>query len=125
MIPTTEKEELKKKLEAEKMRLETSLAGFANRDPADKLNWKTRYPSLDDTGAKKDDPSEENADEVEEYDVLLETEETLESRLKDVFEALEKIDGDSYGACGKCGKEIPLERLRANPAARFDMEHAS
>jgi len=124
MISTTEKEELKNKLEAERLRLEKSLEGFADRDPADKLNWKTRYPSLDDSGAKRDDPSEENADEVEEYDALLETEETLEAILRDVLRALEKIDGDSYGLCEKCNEPIPPERLRANPAARFDIRHA-
>jgi len=49
----------------------------------------------------------------------------LELRLKEVREALERIDGGTYGICEVCQKEIPLERLQANPAAKTDMEHVS
>ncbi|OHA01912.1 MAG: hypothetical protein A3C11_00270 [Candidatus Sungbacteria bacterium RIFCSPHIGHO2_02_FULL_49_12] len=124
MLSATDTEELKAKLELEKSRLETSLAEFADRDPEDKLNWKTRYPNISADGVHRDDPSDENADEVEEFDVLLETEDVLEARLRDVSRALNKFAGNSYGTCEQCGKDIPIERLRANPAALFDMEHA-
>jgi DnaK suppressor protein len=38
-------------------------------------------------------------------------------RLMDIQMALNAIDNGTYGICAQCGKEIPEERLRANPAA--------
>ncbi|QQG45758.1 MAG: TraR/DksA C4-type zinc finger protein [Candidatus Sungiibacteriota bacterium] len=68
---------------------------------------------------------EEEADEVEEYETRLGAEHSLESRLLEVTKALERIQKGTYGICIKCGKEIPVERLRANPAAEADLEHNS
>ena len=120
----TEISELREALEREKERLEKSLSSFAKRDPKDASNWNARYPEISDEGADRLD-ADENADEVEEYDTLLESEETLETRLRDVNRALENIGGSSYGACESCGSAILMERLRANPAARFCIEHAN
>ena len=43
--------------------------------------------------------------------------ETLEERLKEVTDALERVEKGSYGKCIVCGMEIEKERLEANPAA--------
>jgi len=54
-------------------------------------------------------------------------EHALELRLKEVEEALEKIkknDG-SYGKCEQCQKEIELDRLKANPAAKICLKCAN
>lgn len=42
--------------------------------------------------------------------------ERAEQRLKEVEQALERVDGGTYGYCTVCGSDIPLERLRALPA---------
>ncbi len=118
-----ETSEFSEALKREKERLEQSLSSFAKRDPKNSSNWNARYPEMSDEGADRLDV-DENADEVEEYDTLLETEETLEARLRDVNRALENIGKNSYGICESCGNAIPIERLRANPAARFCIEHA-
>ena len=47
--------------------------------------------------------------------------ETLEARLKDVTDALLKMRDGGYGADEKTEKPIPLERLKANPAARTNI----
>lgn len=47
----------------------------------------------------------------------------LELRLKEVNDALKRMDVGSYGICETCQKEISLERLKANPAAKTDIEH--
>jgi len=39
--------------------------------------------------------------------------------LKDIDLALEKIQNGKYEICEKCGKEIPEERLKVHPEARF------
>ena len=49
--------------------------------------------------------------------------EQIESDLRDVAEALARLEDGSYGACEVCGKPIPDERLEANPTARRDVEH--
>jgi DnaK suppressor protein len=40
-----------------------------------------------------------------------------------VEEALARLAGGRYGFCFKCGKPIPLERLRAVPATRHCAAH--
>ncbi|BDY11940.1 conjugal transfer protein TraR [Hydrogenimonas cancrithermarum] len=42
----------------------------------------------------------------------------LMQELKDVNDALKKIEAGKYGIDEKTGKQIPLNRLLANPAAR-------
>ena len=118
------REELKQKLLAEKQELEKLLSGFAKKDPKMKGDWDTRFPKM---GEKSDFSSgalEERADEVEEYETELSEEFALEERLKEVNDALERMEKGQYGLCKECGGEIPLERLQANPAAAADIEHA-
>ncbi|KKS44296.1 hypothetical protein A2567_03150 [Candidatus Azambacteria bacterium RIFOXYD1_FULL_42_11] len=47
----------------------------------------------------------------------------LELRLKEVNDALKRMDDGTYGTCEVCQKEIPADRLKANPAAKTDIEH--
>lgn len=39
------------------------------------------------------------------------------AELRDIEAALRRIESGSYGVCTDCGIEIPLERLRVQPAA--------
>lgn len=116
--------ELKQKLLDEKQKLEKELSAFAVRDPKMKGDWDTRFPKM---GEKSDFSSgalEERADEIEEYATELSSEYALESRLKEINDALERMEKGTYGQCEKCGGDVSLERLRANPAAATDIEHA-
>jgi len=106
---------LKKKLESEKKRLTKDLKFFAKKDPKIKGNWRTRFPFLGSDRPSKD----ESAEEVEEYQKLLPLEYTLELRLKDIDEALDKIKSDDYGSCENCKKKIELKRLEAAPEAKL------
>ncbi len=45
-----------------------------------------------------------------------------ENILQDIRDALEMIDKGTYGICGHCGKEIPVERLEAMPYAKHCLE---
>ena len=60
---------------------------------------------------------------MEEYEVRLEAEHSLESRLLQVNKALERLTNNTYGKCLKCNKDIATERLEANPAADFCLNH--
>lgn len=102
--------ELKQKLMAEKTRLEEELGRFAK--PTDiKGDFETKF---EDIGSDPDD----NATEVEGYIGNLGVENSLEAQLKDVTEALSRMERGTYGLDETTGKEISLERLRAYPAAR-------
>ncbi len=109
-------EELKAKLEIEKITLKTELESFAKEDKNIKGNWEAKRPNSEDTDM------EEKADEVEEYDNLVSLEHNLELRLKDVNLALEKIEKENYGKCEKCDKGVEEERLQAYPEARLCMK---
>jgi RNA polymerase-binding transcription factor DksA len=41
--------------------------------------------------------------------------------LREIEAARERMEDGSYGTCVDCGKEIPLQRLMAQPAARRDI----
>ena len=49
---------------------------------------------------------------------------TLQKRLTDINDALQKITDGTYGVCETSGEEIEIERLRANPAARTKIQYA-
>lgn len=65
------------------------------------------------------------ADNIEELATNVSLVETLERQLKDVDDALEKIQKGSYGTCEAGGEEISIERLKAHPSARTCVEHAA
>lgn len=106
-------EEIKQKLEEKKETLEKQLASFADKDEKLKGDWDTRFPEI--PGGQL----EEAASEVEEYSTNLPIEFSLESRLKEINLALEKIKNGKYGVCEECKEKIPEERLRVSPEAKF------
>jgi RNA polymerase-binding transcription factor DksA len=106
--------ELKSALLGEKEELEKSLGKIGRPVDAQEGDYET---SFDDVGTDKED----NATEVEMYTEKLSVETTLEKKLQDILGALERIENGTYGKCENCDKDIPLDRLRANPSARTCM----
>lgn len=102
--------ELKEKLLQEKTRIEEEIGRIA-KPTKDSAGFDTNFNEI---GTDED----ENASEVEEYTDNIAIESTLEKQLKDVMEALEKIEAGTYGKCENCGTDIPLERLKAYPSAK-------
>lgn len=49
--------------------------------------------------------------------------ESLQAQLRDVNEAMQRLDAGSYGLCQTCQKPIGDERLEAIPGARYCLEH--
>lgn len=116
-------EEFKNMLLAEKRLLESELGRFAAPDPNMKGDWDTRFPERNEPASTSHSAEEEQADVREELESRVAQEQSLETRLVAVKEALERTDRGAYGRCLACGEEIPTERLRANPAAAYDMAH--
>jgi RNA polymerase-binding transcription factor DksA len=106
--------EIEEKLKKEKALLKEDLLKFADKDKKLPNDYDTRFPDL---GGRSSTP-DESAEELETYENLLAIEYALESRLKEVAEALEKINNDNYGRCEVCKKNIEIGRLKANPAAK-------
>lgn len=111
---------LKESLESEKRRITKELKSFAKKDSKIKGNWRSKFPFFGSDRSHKD----ENAEEIEGYATRLSVEHTLEVRLKDIDEALEKIKTDKYGKCEVCGKEIEEKRLKAVPEAKWCLDCA-
>jgi len=63
------------------------------------------------------DKNDENAQEIGEYSTNLATDKVLESTLKDINSALERIENGTYGVCKYCGNYIAKKRLLARPVA--------
>src|SRR5690349_19115442 len=99
--------EMKETLIARKNQLEQELASLTAGDNPRAVGevtvqWK-EYGSSED----------ENASETEEFSTNLSLEKNLENSLKEVDEALERIEDGSYGICQNCKKPIGEPRLAA------------
>lgn len=98
------------KLRERKAQLEAELKAFASRNPHVIGDWQTQYANV---GRSED----ENAAEVTMYSDNLPLERTLEKELRDVTNALSRIEGGTYGTCRYCSKQIDEKRLLARPTS--------
>lgn len=111
-------EHFKKLLKIKKIEVEAELKAIATKDSRVEENWKSGFPKFD---IKPD--LEDASDEVEEYINRLPVEYTLELKLKQINEALERVKTKTYGICKNCKKEsITLKRLEAIPEADMCMK---
>lgn len=106
-------QELKDMLLAEKVQLEGELSRFAKKQHDGE--YATVYP--EDLGEHDD----ENATEAEQYVNNLAIEQSLETQLKDVIDALAKMENGTYGTDEETGEMINVDRLKAYPAARTNV----
>jgi RNA polymerase-binding transcription factor DksA len=106
--------QLKNKLEKERAQIEEGLKRFAKRDERLPGDWDSKFPKWNGEASL-----ELTTDEVEEYLARLPLEYALELKLRDINLALEKMEKGKYGVCEKCKKAIEIERLKANPAAKY------
>jgi RNA polymerase-binding transcription factor DksA len=65
------------------------------------------------------------ADNIEELVTNVPLVQELSARHRALEDALVRMKDGTYGHCEVCGEEIPIERLRANPAARTCIKHAT
>jgi DnaK suppressor protein len=63
------------------------------------------------------DSEDDNSAEVAEFSTNLSLENTLEKALRDVTDALERIEKGTYGVCKYCKQEIDERRLLARPSS--------
>jgi RNA polymerase-binding transcription factor DksA len=57
-------------------------------------------------------------------DFMLGLAESERRRIREIDEALQRIEDKTYGVCQMTGKQIPKARLNAKPWARYTVEAA-
>ncbi len=105
---------LKNRLVAEKARLEEELSTIATQNPTNPEDWSAVVDEAEANSADKNDV----ADAMEDLEENTGISNTLEAQLKEVNDAIERIEAGTYGNDEKTGEPIPMERLEANPSAR-------
>lgn len=109
MMETAVTAELRSALEAEHARLSAEIAEHGHSGAGDPLAGGDAYrDQMGDAGS---------ATYEREMDVSML--EDARGQLARVDRALRRIDEDAYGTCTRCSNEIPLDRLRAVPAAEL------
>ncbi|MDD5071261.1 MAG: TraR/DksA family transcriptional regulator [Patescibacteria group bacterium] len=108
-------EQIKGDLLSRKKQLLNDLKDIAGKDIHDKDEHKALFPDYG-------DKSDENAQEIGEYTTNLATEKVLESTLRDINNALERIEKGTYGICKYCKKPIGKKRMLARPVASACVE---
>lgn len=111
-------EQFKKRLEAEKAKLEIEMESVGRKSSSVPGDWE---PIPSETGVE--------ADLADQADVTMSRESNtailadLEARYDTILSALSRIEKKTYGKCEVCGKDIGEARLEANPAATTCIEH--
>lgn len=108
-------EKIKKELLERRDQLKKDLEQVSQVSQNGDKGYRAKFPEF---GSKE----EENAQEIGEYTTNLATEKVLESSLRDVENALKRIEDGTYGICKYCGKEINEKRLLARPVASACVE---
>lgn len=109
---------LREMLESEKEQLEEELAEHGHKSDDD---WVATASGF----TEQESDVVDSADRFEELATNVPIVEGAEKRLVEVNHALQRMEAGTYGICEVSGKEIPIERLRANPEARTLVEYAS
>ena len=117
--------ELKAALLKEQDLLTKELETIAAPDPNLPGDWDIRHEEWgeDQITSSEELYTGENVNESDEDMKNKALSDRLELRLKEVNDALKKIENGNYGICNTCKNPISLERLKANPAAKTDIEH--
>lgn len=120
-------EELKTALLRERDLLVKELETIAAPDPNLKDDWDIKHEEWGENQitSKEELEAGESVNESDEDMKNKALSDRLELRLKEVNDALERMNNGTYGICETCEKSIPLERLEANPAAKTDIEHSN
>ena len=112
------KEHFRKKLEAEKEKLESEMGSIGRRNPSVPNDWESVSSEI---GME--------SDLADQADIVMSREGNaailadLEARYDTILSALKRIEDGNYGKCEVCNKEISEARLEADSSATTCTEH--
>ena len=109
----------KTKLEEEMKILIAELSSMGKNIDPEADGWEAVPEKMEEMEADENDL----ADRFEDYEKNSEEVRELDARLREVHNALKKIEAGTYGTCEVCHARIEEDRLLANPAARTCKEH--
>ena len=107
-------DKIKQELLERKEQVLKDLTEISNKADGDK-ELEVKFPDFG-------DKTDENAQEIGEYSTNLATKTVLDSTLRDINGALERIENRNYGVCKYCKKQINKKRLLARPVASACVE---
>jgi RNA polymerase-binding transcription factor DksA len=113
-----DKKKIKEKLEIERDVLVGQLRDIGKLNP-ETNEWEA---TPEDLGYRETDQND-MADRFEDFESRSAMVKTLESRLNNVLSSLEGINRASFGKCEICKKDIEMDRMTANPAAKTCKKH--
>lgn len=108
-------QDLRDQLEAERATIQEELKEHGEKSGTE---WEGSSKGFE---GEESDPNDV-ADQIEELVTNIPLEHTLALHLREIQDALEKLDKGTYGIDEETGKEISYERLAANPAARTNIK---
>ena len=103
----------KEMLETEEMVLEGLLADVGRKSSEHAGDWEVS-PTKDDADRADETEVADSLENMNDRNTVLNQDET---RMREVKEALDKIQQGTYGICEECEEQIEMDRLEANPAA--------
>ncbi|MCC6323822.1 TraR/DksA C4-type zinc finger protein [Candidatus Nomurabacteria bacterium] len=101
------------KLNEEKKNLEVELSSIAKYD--DVTNTWYAVPESQTAPEADENDMASRSEDFEERSAIVDT---LGRRLKDIKDAMQRIEEKKFGKCETCGDKIEEERLEVNPSAR-------
>ena len=113
-----DKKKIKEKLEKERDILLEQMKDMGKLNP-ETGEWEATPEERDYQESDQNDM----ADRFEDFEARSSMMKDLEPRLKNILNALKKINRESFGKCEVCKKDIEGTRLEANPAARTCKKH--
>ncbi|MEA2065248.1 MAG: TraR/DksA C4-type zinc finger protein [Patescibacteria group bacterium] len=103
-------EEIKKSLEERRDKIKTELDKFTKEDKYEHEKHKAIFPEFG-------DKNDENAIEIAAFTDNLSIGKSLEYILRDIEDALQRIEKGVYGICKYCHEPISQERLKIRPVS--------
>ena len=110
-MTSNDNERFREALLDERKRVEHALASLRDQHPG------SLDEEVEEIAATSDNHLAETATATLGREIDYTLGENSEQVLADIDSALQRIDDGTYGTCVDCGREIPLQRLEAYPAA--------
>lgn len=113
-----DKKKIKEKLEVERDVLLDQIRDIGKLNP-ETNEWEATPEERDSRESDQNDM----ADRFEDFESRSVMIKTLESRLNSILSALNGLNKESFGKCEICEKDIEMDRMEVNPAAKTCKKH--